>query len=428
MNGMLTSPLYDPAFFVNRVTEINFVHAVIDKLVSGKSVDRRTIQFEGLRGGGKSWLAFHLHRKELGGRMDVKTLLFAFDIHNEELKKKDEWHYSAYIGKKGTGIVPDEFATSILRFACQQLSATNVENASLEERITWLVRCIKESQPDRGFVFIFDSISELDPPLIEKLESVFLASIAELSNVLVILTGRPPQPLWSSVRLRFQVNSIFLEPLSQESLTEALRRRSKGNRIDIERIAERVYPESMGNPGAFMRLAVSDELSAILNDMLSMYAEDQRAKARTAIEALCVLMVGFREEEIIVMLAAYGLPVSASDARSYREFLQDRQVLSWSVVKRGFVLDESLGGMAAEYLRKGKPEIWVRLHEKAALMYEGYAQTSPKWKAVYLENAAQHRRALDDILTDTRDSDIPPQSNDTIGNTASYSRAPLTTL
>lgn len=418
MAALSTSLRYDSALFVNREAEIHSVHATIDKLVSGETVEQRTIQFEGLRGGGKSWLAFHLQRTELAQRTDVKILLFAFDVHNDEIKQKDEWHYNICMLKGGVGSDPDAFATSILRFACRGLAATDVDNASLEERSTWLVRRIRESKLGVAFVFIFDSISELDPSLIKKLEHSFLASVAELPNVLVILTGRPPQPLWTSIYLRVKVNSIFLEPLSQPMLTEALKRRYPNMGSYIESIAENAFEESKGNPGAFMRLAVTPhdemagELGQILDGMLSMYSRGKkRIQARRIVEALSVLMHGFRQEEIITMLDAYaqatGEVLEENESRTARNILQDGQILSWNFEKQGFVLDDSIRRMAEKYLRIDEPEIWKVLHERAAQMYEAYAAKPSKWKDVYLAIAQEHRKRIGDTAQNDSTSHLP---------------------
>ena len=406
MAVFLTSPIYDPTLFVNRETELSSVDAALGKLVSGDTIERRTIQVEGLRGGGKSWLAFHLQRKKFAQRMDVKTLLFAFDLYNNQSKQVDEWHYSAYTAEKGANLNSEEFAESILRFACQQLAATDVNNASLEERITWLVRRIRRSGPDSAFVFILDSVSELNPSLLEILEQSFLASVAELSNVLIILTGRPPQPLWTSVNLRVKVEYIPLQPLSKPMLTEALKSRAtgEGSEIEIEGIAEKAYDASKGNPGAFMRLAAAapdttpNELDQILDELLNVHSiQERRDKARRAVEALCILTTGFRQEEITVMLTAYAAATGETvvdDIRTARDTLQDERILSWDFGKQGFALDGTIRRMAEDYLRAGRPEIWTKLHETAAQMYEEFAVNSPKWKAEYLKIAQRHRHAL----------------------------------
>ena len=263
--------------------------------------------------------------------------------------------------------------------------------------------------------------------------------VAELSNVLIILTGRPPQPLWTSVNLRVKVEYIPLQPLSKPMLTEALKSRAtgEGSAMEIERIAERAYAKSQGNPGAFMQLAAAapdttaDELGRILDELLNVHSiQDRRDKARRAVEALCVLTEGFRQEEITLMLTAYAEAseeaISVNELRTARDTLQDGRILNWDFAKQGFVLDETIRHMAENYLRAGKPEIWRKLHKRAALMYEEYAANSPKWKAEYLKISQRHRRALG-VLPDDSGAGSSHQSGSTTSDNSTLDFQPALT-
>lgn len=421
---------YRSGQFLDRESEVGSVKKLIHKLSAVGDVRVRTIAFEGERGKGKSWLSLHLHRTVLP-QLTVKSLLFAFDKRSKPSDRADEWYFSQFGGRTTTedDSVAESFAHDILRFACRQFDATDLETASLEERAIWLTRAIQQKRVASTFAVVLDSVSELSKSLSDRLEHSFLASIVESPNVIIIMTGRPPLPHWRSPRLRVNVRKKVLEPFSGEliQLLPSVRR--------LESAAQQIIiAQSEGNPGTAQRLStvepgqIADELDRVFEGMLSLFGdESQRKNARNTIEALSVFLTGFREEDMKELLAVYqGAAIDTladSAVRDARDLLFNARLLSWSHDQGGYALDKAIGSTAARYLRIARPGLWRQLHEQAHRMYTGYAARSERYRDHFQEIADRHQDVLEqlDVATLNTTKSTPnlyPQKPDRDNNRA----------
>lgn len=401
---------YDPDWFVDRDEEVAQIEKLVTTLRSTDNPGERTISFSGARGQGKSWLSLHLHRTVLP-KLKVKSLYFAFDKNSQPDDNDDSWYFRSWLdAQKGLGrpedVEPYPFAQDILLSACQRIGARTTIGATLAERASELVQVIRSASEQRRenrqlFVFILDSVSELPEPLSISLEHSMLASVAGFSNVLIIMTGRLPFPLWSSPRLRIDAISVTLRPLTKGDVRDLLQRRAPN---ELGRLDE-LWTQSQGNPGAIRQMLIKPDsagkadLNSILDNMLDLFeAEADRKKAREAIEALCLLDSGFREEEMKILLAAYRSvseeSITDEEIDSIRNLLFERQLLNWDREKAGLVIDRGIGPIAAQYLLVERKALWLKLHQSAEAMYRDYADRYERHRETYQILADFHRAAI----------------------------------
>ncbi|HRJ40290.1 MAG: hypothetical protein KJZ86_00615 [Caldilineaceae bacterium] len=397
---------YDPDWFVNRKDEIRIVKELVGRLRSGGDAPERTISFDGARGQGKSWLAQHLHRT-IFPKLNVKSLYFAFDSSLEEDPENQGWYLHTWQTKpERTDLnqgMTSAFAADILLDSCIKLEARHTIDANLAERAAELVAPIRreaerESTGRQLYAFILDSVSELSSSFTDILERALLASVASFPNVLIVMTGRPPFPVWAAPRLRIDVIHWVLKPFCEQDVLSMLSRRNSDNQISLEQVMKK----SHGIPGVVRDISLQSggatkvSLSATLNWMLDVFANPQdRQRAREGIEALCLLKHGFREEEIQKMLSAYSeKEITEEDVEALEDLLTKQQLLKWDRESAGLQVDRAIRLVAAQYLYDEQPKLWTRLHEEAAGMYEEYAAQFRDHRDYYQRIAEHHRQAL----------------------------------
>ncbi|PMP74679.1 MAG: hypothetical protein C0183_20905, partial [Roseiflexus castenholzii] len=264
-------------------------------------------------------------------------------------------------------------------------------------------------------------------------------------RVLIVMTGRGRPYLWKSPYLRTEKDEQPLIPFAVEQVAEQIRRSfyetpdlpETVNHLSEEamiRLAEQVITLGGGRPltnyllaDALVRRALdtlpdhqrndarrlesalkathidAEILEQVADRLLEVVPVDDRSSLREAFEALCVLRDGFRENEMPYLLAArrnqppegsaYALPAM----RKLRDRLLDTHLMRWQ--DKRYKLDEAVRAVLEAFLKRAHREIWKRLHECAAKLYQEWGNAYRS--AYYRERATFHITALQEAADTT---------------------------
>jgi hypothetical protein len=284
---------------------------------------------------------------------------------------------------------------------------------------------------------ILDSVFETNWSFLDHLERYLLAAFAALPRVLIVMTGRGRPYLWKSPYLRTEREDQSLTPFSVEQVAEQIRRSLSSaphlspavaglSNEALTRLARRIIDLGGGYPltnellaGAFVRQALDsmpgDEnleqaldretidagvLEEVVCRLLEVVLEDRRGRLREAFDALCVLKDGFRENEMPYLLAALrnikpeGSAYSMSAMRELRDRLIETNLVRWQ--DKRYVLDEAVRIVLERHLKLQRHNVWRRLHEHAADLYETWAQKYPGSRGYFEPRANYHRSVLEE--------------------------------
>jgi len=375
--------LYAEEKFVGRKQQTDKVMLAIKKLIEDTPIEKRTIVFMGERGIGKSWLLQHLSFRIKEEYKNV--ILFKFDLKKYE--KSD--HILAVLE------ILKEFRGSFDGLNRESVGGTPAEASrqTLED--------IREQIKKRILIVLVDHVYEADWKLLAGLEDYFLGPLAIEPNTLIILSGRGREYPWKTPELRLKAEFEHLEPLDEKDTEEQLQKQISG---DAVKRAKNIYTTTGGNPlGNYLlgkETDPKDGLNAIINANLETIPDSaRRQRVREYLEALCVLRA-FDEERIPIMLAAYSPEDKRyanwkyADSRQVRDELVQGSFARWDENKGGFVIDDVLRKSLESYVRRVKPEAWVRLQAKALTLYDDWSKKYSKAKGLWTQEMNYHSAAL----------------------------------
>ncbi len=448
------SPAYRPELFVNRETEIKHVTDALRGIADGKTEHARTIIFRGERGLGKSWLAFHLHRhvlSEEAPRLLPQRRIVSFLINLTppvnvigETAPAGEWHITrdeVALVANGDEQKFEPVLRRLLNWLTERLGVVRAPFAPVRDLSAWLAMDVKqklEKESSLLLCLLFDSVFEANHTFLDALERHVLATLAALPRVLIVMTGRGRPYLWKSPYLRTEHEEQPLQPFRLEQVVDQIRRSLRDasglpatvNQLSddaLTRLAQQVIETGGGYPLTNHLLALAlvrraldrlpddqrnnaerlaDALDQTLIDveileqvadrLLEVVPADDRRTLREAFEALCVLKDGFRENEMPHLLAVrrngkpegpeYELPA----VRKLRDRLLETNLVRWQ--DKRYALDEAVRAVLETYLKLAHPNVWKRLHERAAALYQEWGD---KYKSAhYRDRAAFHAGVL----------------------------------
>jgi hypothetical protein len=260
--------------------------------------------------------------------------------------------------------------------------------------VTGIERSFKHS---RLLVLILDSVFEADWNLLEVIERNLLAPLAELPNVLFIMTGRGMPYPWVSPVLRMglqekQLGGIDLEKLGQFKTVHA-----PDSVMDTKELADLAGGSPLVGYLLLQDNNSTQTLGRVADYLLEVVpAGLDRKRLREAFEALCVLDE-FREGEMEVMLRTYykikGEPVPPVSIRDMRDDLLKTYLFRWE--GSGFKVDASLRNVLRSYLKISEKELWQGLNCSAYQIYAGFAQKYPQFQTEYTNLAEPFRANLE---------------------------------
>ena len=83
-----------------------------------------------------------------------------------------------------------------------------------------------------------------------------------------------------------------------------------------------------------------------------------------------------------------------ADSRQVRDELVQGSFARWDENKGGFVIDDVLRKSLESYVRRVKPEAWVRLQAKALTLYDDWSKKYSKAKGLWTQEMNYHSAAL----------------------------------
>lgn len=383
---MIVLKPYSPEEFIPR-SEVELIRGMFRQWTEsgGRRMPPKAVLFRGERGFGKTWLSLHFHRAVFKEFDNVESLYIAlFPLPPEYLAdmKEKEW------------VVPqtsqyEETCVELMTWICEQYKIEYPRNPTLVEvRRAVVAGLEKEFQQSRFLVLILDSVFETDWQLLEMVEQNVLAPLAELANVMFIMTGRGRPYPWISPSLRVGMKEQMLKDFPIDRLTE---QNAKAAEL------------SGGSPlvGAYL-VQVDDPVRAldqVANYLLEVIPSSlDRKRLREAFEALCVLDE-FREGEMEIMLAAYyrskekDMPRDSAAVRDVRDDLLKTYLFRWE--GGGFQVDASLKHVLRNYLKYQHPQLWRDLNCAAYKIYIDFARNYKQFEKAYEELAIPFKNALE---------------------------------
>lgn len=406
---------YSDEKFVDRDAEANLIKGILQQLVEsvGKISRTRAILFRGERGFGKTWLCMHLHRTVLKA-FPVKSLylaLFPLPAEYREDLQSEEW------------VIPEkpqheETCNQLMRWVCDRLQIPYPKDPTTIEIQRALVGGVEDKFKQSHFlVLILDSVFEADWNLLEVIERDLLAPLAELPNVLFIMTGRGKPYPWISPALRMGMQEKSLGVLTPEDIEKLKNKQAPSARMG----AEKLYELGGGSPLVSSLLLQVDDPIQALDDVADYLLEVvppglNRRRLRDVFESLCVLDE-FREGEMEVMLNAYYRARSASrplvSVRDVRDELSRTYLFRWE--GSGFRVDESLRTVLRGYLKHRQLELWKQLNCAAYKIYAEFARNYAQYKDEYEKLAKPYKDALESAHVWTECEKTVQQTVNTLG-------------
>jgi len=256
---------------------------------------------------------------------------------------------------------------------------------------------------------ILDSAYESEWKFLEEFEDHFLSSLASLSNVFVIVSGRGRPYPWKTPEISKGVKSV-LEPFSEEQIQEQLKR------LGLEAVLSPAEIRLLGAGAPICTVALAqakdqaEGLRLAANLLFLVVPSHERAKIRPYFEALCVLG-GFREEEIPAMLSAYFddasyEKLSSEEVRRIRDAMIETYLVHWD--KGRYMINDPLRSVFCNYLFHVFPEIWQRLHCRAYRYYLAQKRKPElkRFETFLAQKAGYHESEL--VKTKFRVEKCPP--------------------
>ena len=412
--------------FRNRDKEIASVESLVESLLRGESPRKRTVVFEGMRNMGKTRLLLHLYDEIL--RSDdylgeVFSLFIAFEP-SETLVRAAIDRGDILIIEESEQQKPEQALHTILRRITGRLEGigVDIEDAGLEERVNWLVRSVEKwaQGQNRALVLLLDAISGVDERFAETLEESLLVPLLNLPNTLLVMSGRPPFPVWKSPDLRIYVHRHrlgLLPPRDGKDIIREMTARYPATQEFIQKRTKEILQIADGNPGIMISLVeklaellveskagprdfdvmMAEVLNQVIDDQLESYVgfSEKRTEIRQSVERLSVLEEGFREPEMAWLLGDEPDVPSDEDegkARRIRELLHRRKLIEWK--DGAFYLDDSIRHLVVHYLKHYQTAEWERWHKRAKRMYETYAEEYPQYREDFEKLAKRHNEQL----------------------------------
>ena len=383
--------------FVDRDAEIGLVTGILQQLsnTGEQAALNKTILFRGERGYGKTWLSFHLHRTILKTN-NVESLFIALNPLPKEYQNNladREWAIP------GTH-QPEAACNLLMQWVCDQLTIRYPKGPNLVEIKKSLVKGVEGKFNQSHFlVLILDSVFEADWNLLEKVENYFLAPLADIPNVLFIMTGRGKPYPWISPALRMGMQEKRMGEFPSKILSKI-----KSSSAWVSNLKSSELSKLAGGSPlvCYLLLQYKDPiqaLDAVADYLLEVVSNGSNPKSlRQAFEALCVLDE-FRDGEMEVMLKAYygakKEPMPPTTIRELQDELLGTHLFRWE--GSGFRVDASLRNVLRNYLKNNQKGLWKHLNCTAYGIYSDFALKYTQYKLDYEKLAEVYRKNLEAI-------------------------------
>jgi len=387
-------PSFDPTAFVGRSDEsvgrskeVNLILTKARQLCRGEKVEQRVTVFSGEAALGKTWLLCYIERELQSGPCPERMKTY-------RLAPPDRSHIeNDFDATREVKKILEEFAQAVLGEAVQEISLPE-----LSRRVMDLTKKMLESF---YLVLFVDAVFEADWNFLELFEEHFLGPLAINPNVLIVLSGRGRKFPWATPELRFRADFHDLQPFTLEDTKAQIERLDRpalaaSDSVDV------IQEISQGVPGTTHWL-IQDEnflndqnpqmLDTILNHLLESVAEENRAKIRRYIEALCVLRA-FDDDRVSRLVQVYeqtvgdspdNLALSHAASVNIQKTLVHESLAQYQNTQGAYMLDKYIAKLAEEYLKRKNPALWRHLHTTAMKIYDEwivkYERTKERWIA-----------------------------------------------
>lgn len=400
--------------FENREDELNKVLSFLDQ-VKKRATATRTLVFHSESGTGKTFFSFHLNRTVFAGekfRLDgtshpVESTYSFLRCDGTDCKVEGVQSFLLCLGPAAASedapLVNEYFANqelaeiakiedndkrlekfqelikSILKKLKAYIGSKRDEDPELKVFSGYMIADVKSSTEKAPLVLIVDSVFEQEWDFLRELESFFLAPMASLPQVMIILTGRGRMYPWESPQLQtlVEVHKDMLKPfIKAEQIEQQI------GSLNIQEVnTTELVRVSKGNPKLNRILAIHGVEAEGLELALDEFLGTEASLHRKYLVPLAV-WDGFRQEEIIAVLKA------DDEKGSYENMsrVQIRREIIDPLIKTQFVrwedgqwrMDETLKNLIQEFLCLTDLERWKRLNQAAIELYQEFVKELKK--------------------------------------------------
>lgn len=265
-----------------------------------------------------------------------------------------------------------------LKVALEQIGGTIAVDANIKELGSWFARdlaALTQAEMLKPVVIVdgLDVVDKKDLDGVSQLETYLLAPAAKLGVLVSARSGS--EHSWMSPYMRVDIRQIGLRPLTRDEIK---------SQLDVLGIHDREYFDrlcilGMGIPALtepMTREAVFDEsriIQAGIERLMKDVKQDDKDTVLEIVRPLSVLMPGFRNDEIELMLKEARLGRSAN-VRIAIELMERNRLLWW--MEGAFVMDEGIRTLLWRQMQTDNPQGLQNLCKSAMNVYSRLAETT----------------------------------------------------